>query len=82
MAHKGDLIYVNAQRVGGSPRQGEIVEVIEGEPSPVRRLVRVDEEEIELRTFRTFAKRDLLNEAALGRMLAGLSTRRYSAGLA
>jgi len=31
MAHKGDLIYVNAQRVGGSPRQGEIVEVIEGE---------------------------------------------------
>ena len=31
MAHKGDLIYVNAQRVGGSPRQGEIIEVIEGE---------------------------------------------------
>jgi putative transposase len=45
------------------------------------RVRSVDEEEIELRTFRTFAKRDLLNEAALGRMLAGLSTRRYPAGL-
>jgi len=45
------------------------------------RVRSVDEEELELRTFRTFAKRDLLNEAALGRMLAGLSTRRYSAGL-
>ena len=45
------------------------------------RVRSVDEEEIELRTFRTFAKRDLLNEAAMGRMLAGLSTRRYSAGL-
>jgi transposase-like protein len=45
------------------------------------RVRSVDQEEIELRTFRTFATRDLLNEAALGRMLAGLSTRRYSAGL-
>jgi len=45
------------------------------------RVRSVDEQEIELRTFRTFATRDLLNEAALGRMLAGLSTRRYSAGL-
>jgi putative transposase len=45
------------------------------------RVRSVDAEEIELRTFRTFATRDLLAEAALGRMLAGLSTRRYAAGL-
>jgi Domain of unknown function (DUF1918) len=31
MAKKGDLILINAQRVGGPPRQGEIIEVIEGE---------------------------------------------------
>jgi hypothetical protein len=37
--------------------------------------------EIELHTFRAFAGRDLLNEAALGRMLAGLSTRPYPVGL-
>jgi hypothetical protein len=40
------------------------------------RVRSLDEEEVELRTFRTFA-----SDAALGRMLAGLSTRRYSAGL-
>src|SRR5262245_35518355 len=45
------------------------------------RVRSVDEQELELRTFRTFATRDLLNEAALSRMLAGLSTRRYAAGL-
>ena len=45
------------------------------------RVRSLDKEEIELRTFRTFATRDLLNDAALGRMLAGLSARRYSAGL-
>ena len=28
MARKGDLIVVNAQRVGGPPREGEILEVI------------------------------------------------------
>lgn len=38
-------------------------------------------EELELRTYRAFAGRELLTEAALGRMLAGLSTRRYGAGL-
>jgi putative transposase len=68
-----------AYRHGHEPRQvtlgGRRVQV--NKP----RVRSVDEEEIELRTFRTFAKRDLLNEAALGRMLAGLSTRRYSAGL-
>jgi transposase-like protein len=41
----------------------------------------VEGEEIELKTHRAFAGRDLLDEAALGRMLAGLSTRRYPAGL-
>jgi putative transposase len=45
------------------------------------RVRSVDDQEIELRTFRTFAGRDLLNAAALQRMLAGLSTRRYPAGL-
>jgi len=68
-----------AYRHGREPRQvtlgGRRVQVTKP------RVRSVDEEEIELRTFRTFATRDLLNEAALGRMLAGLSTRRYSAGL-
>ena len=41
----------------------------------------MDDQEIELRTFRAFAGRDLLNAAALQRMLAGLSTRRYAVGL-
>ena len=45
------------------------------------RVRSIDDQEIELRTFRAFAKRDLLNEAALGRMLAGLSTRQYPVGL-
>jgi transposase-like protein len=45
------------------------------------RVRSINDQELELRTFRTFAKRDLLNEAALGRMLAGLSTRQYSIGL-
>jgi transposase-like protein len=68
-----------AYRHGHEPRQvtlgGRRVQV--NKP----RVRSLDAEEIELRTFRTFATRDLLNEAALGRMLAGLSTRRYSAGL-
>ena len=45
------------------------------------RVRSVDDQEIELRTFQAFAKRDLLNQAALGRMLAGLSTREYRVGL-
>jgi putative transposase len=45
------------------------------------RVRSVADAEIELRTFRAFAKRDVLNEAALGRMLAGLSTRQYPVGL-
>jgi putative transposase len=68
-----------AYRHGHEPRQV----TLGGRRVPVNkpRVRSVDEEEIELRTFRTFATRDLLTEAALGRMLAGLSTRRYSAGL-
>src|SRR6266511_1491994 len=31
VVRKGDLIVVNARRVGGPPREGEIIEVIEGE---------------------------------------------------
>ena len=31
MARKGDLIVVNPPRVGGPPREGEIIEVIEGD---------------------------------------------------
>jgi putative transposase len=38
-------------------------------------------EELPLRTYRAFASQDLLTEAALERMLAGLSSRRYPAGL-
>ncbi len=45
------------------------------------RVRSVDNEEVELRTFHTFAGRELLSAAALERMLAGLSTRRYPAGL-
>lgn len=36
--------------------------------------------EVELPTWDVFSSRDLLGEIALGRMLAGLSTRRYRAG--
>jgi putative transposase len=38
-------------------------------------------EEVELESYRLFASRDLLTQAALDRMLARLSTRRYRAGL-
>jgi putative transposase len=38
-------------------------------------------EEVKLESYRFFASRDLLTQAALDRMLAGLSTRRYRAGL-
>lgn len=53
------------------------------------RLVKVDRprvrsregSEVQLRTYGAFADRDLLTEAAIGRMLAGLSSRRYRDGL-
>lgn len=44
------------------------------------RVRSVDGHEIELAAYRAFADRDMLTEIALGRMLAGLSTRRYDAG--
>jgi hypothetical protein len=43
------------------------------------RVRSVDDAEVELRTFRAFAGRDLLNAAAVQRMLVGLSTRHYPA---
>ncbi|HEX9571548.1 MAG TPA: IS256 family transposase [Burkholderiales bacterium] len=68
-----------AYRHGQEPRQvtlgGRRVQV----DKP--RVRSVDNEEVELRTFHTFAGRELLSAAALERMLAGLSTRRYPAGL-
>jgi putative transposase len=69
----------HAYRHGHEPRQV----TLGGRRVPIKtpRVRSVDDQEIELRTYGTFAKRDLLNEAALGRMLAGLSTRRYQAGL-
>src|SRR6266851_779309 len=45
------------------------------------RVRSLEDEEVELRTFSAFAGRDLLTTAALERMLAGLSSRRYPAGL-
>jgi transposase-like protein len=40
-----------------------------------------DEHELELESYRVFASTDLLAEGIVARMLAGLSTRRYPAGL-
>jgi putative transposase len=45
------------------------------------RVRTTDGKELPLRTYGAFAGRDLLTEAALGRMLAGLSSRRYEASL-
>lgn len=44
------------------------------------RVRSVDDHEITLPNFKHFADTDMLTEIALGRMLAGLSTRRYDAG--
>jgi transposase-like protein len=68
-----------ANRHGHESRQvvlgGRLVKV--GRP----RVRRTGGGEVSLRTYRVFADRDLLHEAALGRMLAGLSSRRYRDGL-
>jgi len=68
-----------ANRHGHEPRSV----VLGGRLTAVERpRVRSTEgEEVSLRTYRVFADRDLLTEAALGRMLAGLSARRYRQGL-
>ena len=44
------------------------------------RMRSTDGKEVALPSYEVFAARDLLGEVALGRMLAGLSTRRYRAG--
>ncbi len=44
------------------------------------RVRSTDGREVPLPSYEVFASRDLLGEVALGRMLAGLSTRRYLAG--
>jgi transposase-like protein len=68
-----------AYRHGQEPRQltlgGRRVQV---EKPRVRSL---EDEELELRSYQAFSARDALTEAAVGRMLARLSTRRYGAGL-
>ncbi len=45
------------------------------------RVRATDGKEMPLHTYGAFAGRDVLTEAALGRMLAGLSSRRYEASL-
>ncbi len=68
-----------ANRHGEEPRQltlgGRRVEITKP------RVRTTGGEEVELQSYRVFARRDLLTEAALTRMLAGLSSRRYGAGL-
>jgi len=56
--------------------------VMDGRKISIRkpRARSVDGTEIEIASYRHFADADMLTEIALGRMLAGLSTRRYDAG--
>ncbi|MGH2530260.1 MAG: IS256 family transposase [Actinomycetota bacterium] len=67
-----------AYRHGTEPRLvplgGALVEI--GKP----RMRSTGGKEVPLPSYEVFAGRDLLGEMALGRMLAGLSTRRYLAG--
>lgn len=44
------------------------------------RVRSTDDREVPLASYRAFANADMLTKIALGRMLAGLSTRRYDAG--
>jgi transposase-like protein len=68
-----------ANRHGEEPRQltlgGRRVEI-----SKPRVRSRAGEE-LDLRSYRAFVRHDLLTEMAVVRMLAGLSSRRYAAGL-
>src|SRR5262245_110131 len=48
---------------------------------PRVRTTGADAHELELESYRVFASTDLLAEGIVARMLAGLSTRRYTAGL-
>ncbi len=69
----------SANRHGEEPRQVTLGarRVVISKP----RVRSTTGEEVELSSYRAFARRDLLTEAALERMLAGLSSRRYPAGL-
>jgi len=65
-------------RHGAEPRLIPLGGALVGVDKP--RMRSVVGTEVALPSFEVFAGRDLLDEIALGRMLAGLSTRRYRAG--
>jgi transposase-like protein len=65
-------------RHGAEPRLIPLGGALVGIDKP--RMRSVSGTEVALPSFEVFAGRDLLDEIALGRMLAGLSTRRYRAG--
>jgi len=65
-------------RHGTEPRLVPLGGALVGVERP--RMRSKDGREVPLPSYGVFAGRDLLDEVALGRMLAGLSTRRYRAG--
>ncbi len=67
-----------AYRHGTEPRQLPLGGALVQAERP--RVRTKDGAEVALPTWEVFSQRDLLEEIALGRMLAGLSTRRYRAG--
>ena len=67
-----------AYRHGTEPRQIPLGGALARIDRP--RVRSKDDRELSLPSHEVFASRDLLDEVALGRMLAGLSTRRYLAG--
>jgi len=67
-----------AYRHGDEPRLIPLGGALTAVEKP--RMRSKDGKEVPLPCYEMFARRDLLDETALGRMLAGLSTRRYRAG--
>jgi putative transposase len=67
-----------AYRHGTEPRQVPLGGALVKTDRPRARTT--DGREVTLPTWEVFSSRDLLSEIALGRMLAGLSARRYRAG--
>ncbi|MGH2626707.1 MAG: transposase [Anaerolineales bacterium] len=67
-----------AYRHGDEPRLVPLGGALTAVEKP--RMRSTDGKEVPLPSYEVFARRDLLDETALGRMLAGLSTRRYRAG--
>src|SRR6266545_7415509 len=67
-----------AYRHGTEPRQMPLGGALVQTDRPRARTT--DGREVTLPTWEVFSSRDLLGEIALGRMLAGLSARRYRAG--